>query len=61
MLYTPVSGSLKDVQDIVPRACMRDSTSGGQRQLYHAEIHTASKTPVLRILDVSRGVDVGAT
>lgn len=40
---------------------MRDPASGGQRQLYHAEIHTVSETPVLRVLGVGRGVDVGFT
>jgi len=39
---------------------MRDPISGGQQQLY-AEIHTASETPVLRVLGVGRGVNVGFT
>lgn len=40
---------------------MRDPASGGQRQFYHAEIHSASETPVLRLLGLGRGVDVSFT
>lgn len=40
---------------------MRDSASGGQQQLYHAEVHTVSETPVLRVLGVGRGVNVSFT
>lgn len=54
-----VSGSFKNVQDIVSRTCVRDRVSGGKQQ-HHAEVHAATETPILRILGVDGGDDVGS-
>jgi len=55
-----VPGPFKDVQDTVSRTRVRNSASGGQRQ-HHAEIHTVPEAAVLRVLGISRSLDVGFT